>query len=288
VETTTRHSEMTTGVAVRLDAGHVPVERLLCPNPGMMTGPGTNSYLIGRHRLALVDPGPVSGQHLDAIVAALRGRPLDRILVTHTHGDHSPGTAALQARTGAGVVGLAPPDGQHQDDTFRPDRPYRDGESLDCGEFTIRLLHTPGHVSNHLCFLLEEERMLFTGDHVLEGTTPVILPPDGNMAQYLESLERLRELPLDSLAPGHGRLITEPAQAIAALIRHRLRREQKVVSALQRAAAPIGSAELVTRVYDDVPEHLLPWAEKTLIAHLYKLEAEQRVRQQGGQWCLRG
>lgn len=278
---------MTAGVPVRLDSGRVPVSRVVCPNPGMMTGPGTNSYLIGGERLALVDPGPVSPEHLQAILKALRGRPLDRILVTHTHGDHSPGTAALQERTGAGVVGLSPPAGRYQDRTFCPDRRYRDGERLECDGFSVRLLHTPGHVSNHFCFLLEEEGMLFTGDHVLQGMTPVILPPDGNMQDYLHSLERLRALPLTSLAPGHGTLIEDPGQTITTLIRHRLWREQKVVTVLRQQSSAVTLDELVAGVYDDVAQHLLPWAAKTLLAHLYKLEAEERAAQKDGRWSLR-
>lgn len=282
-----RKADMTAGVPVRLDSGRVPVSRLVCPNPGMMTGPGTNSYLIGTERLTLVDPGPVSPEHLQAILEALQGRPLDRILVTHTHGDHSPGTAALQERTGAEVVGLSPPGGQYQDRTFRPDRLYHDGERLVCDGFSVTLLHTPGHVSNHLCFLLEEERMLFTGDHVLQGMTPVILPPDGNMQDYLRSLELLRELPLASLAPGHGALIENPSQTITILIRHRLWREQKVVTVLQQQSSAVTLEELVAGVYDDVAQHLLPWAAKTLLAHLYKLEAEERVVHSEGRWSLR-
>ncbi len=275
---------MQPGVPVRVDAGNVPVHRLLCPNPGMMTGPGTNSYLIGEHRLALVDPGPVSEAHGEAILDALRGRALDWILVTHTHGDHSPGTAALRLATDATVVGLAAPEGSHQDETFCPDRLFHDGERLDCGEFTVTLLHTPGHVSNHLCFLLEEEAMLFTGDHVLQGTTPVILPPDGSMADYLQSLQRLQGQSLRSLAPGHGTLIENPGEALSALIRHRLQREQKVVRMLRQQRMAITLEDLALAVYDDVPAHLLALAQKTLLAHLYKLEAEGRATRADDRW----
>lgn len=277
--------EAAAGKPQRIDRGSVPVYRILCPNPGMMTGPGTNSYLVGDERLVLVDPGPALETHRDAILVALAGRPLERILVTHTHGDHSPGTAELQSRTGAEVVGLAPPDSAYQDQTFRPDRRYRDGERLDCGEYSVTLLYTPGHVSNHFCFLLEQERMLFTGDHILQGTTPVILPPDGSMGDYLRSLERLAEQDLRALAPGHGDRMDDPAQAIRALIRHRLRRENKVIDVLA-GDDPMTLPELTGRVYDDVPEHLLPWAQKTLLAHLYKLEEEQRAVRHGDRWAL--
>ncbi|ALO46816.1 MBL fold metallo-hydrolase [Pseudohongiella spirulinae] len=267
------------GQAVALATSEVTVYRLLCPNASAMTGPGTNTYLIGSKELALVDPGPALPAHIEAITAMLAGRPLRRIFVTHTHGDHSPATAELQRLTGAEVIGLKPAAGAaYQDASFEPSRLYSDGECIDCGEYAVRLIHTPGHVSNHLCFLLEQEGMLFTGDHILQGTTPVILPPDGDMSDYLRSLEQLLGLPLRSLAPGHGDVMTEPAQMIGTLIRHRLRREQKIVSALAGFDL-VTLDEFVIPVYDDVPQHLLPWAKKTLLAHLYKLESEGRVRQ---------
>lgn len=271
-------SRFVAGVPVDVTTGRVPVQRLLCPNAGMMTGPGTNSYLIGNHELALVDPGPEMSVHTHAIMQTLAGRPLKWIFVTHTHGDHSPGTPALQALTGAQLIGLAPhAEAQYQDRSFLPDRLYVHGEQIQCSEFTIRLLHTPGHVSNHLCFLLEDDGMLFTGDHILQGTTPVILPPDGNMTDYMASLEYLRTLPLRSLAPGHGEVMKEPEQMISTLIRHRQRRELKIAAALATLKSGILD-ELVLLAYDDVPSHLLPWAKKTLLAHLYKLKDEGRAR----------
>jgi glyoxylase-like metal-dependent hydrolase (beta-lactamase superfamily II) len=266
------------GQPVDVGTGTISVQRLLCPNAGVMTGPGTNTYLIGTTVLALVDPGPDLPEHREAIFRTLAGRPLRWIFVTHTHGDHSPGTAALKAATGAEVIALAPPDeAQYQDHSLVPDRLYQHGEQIDCGEFSIRLIHTPGHVSNHFCFLLEQDAMLFTGDHILQGTTPVILPPDGDMSEYMASLARLQQMPLRALAPGHGDVMTDPPQVITTLIRHRQRREQKIAAALdtlQRSSLD----ELVLLAYDDVPEHLLPWAKKTLLAHLYKLQREGRAR----------
>ena len=260
-----------------LTTRQVPVTRVVCPNAGPMTGPGTNTYLIGNRTLALLDPGPAIAEHTHNLLDVLAGRTLQWILVTHTHGDHSPGAAALAAATGAQLVGLAPAaDAQYQDRTFQPQQVYRDGDVLSCDEYTLRLLHTPGHVGNHLCFLLEEEGMLFTGDHILQGTTPVILPPDGDMAAYLTSLRRLAAMPLQWLAPGHGEVMAEPAQMIETLIRHRLRREQKIVSVLRQLRSA-DLDELVVPVYDDVPAHLLPWAKKTLLAHLIKLRSEGQV-----------
>lgn len=266
------------GQAIDVSIGQVPVQRLLCPNAGIMTGPGTNTYLLGQGEMALVDPGPALPEHIQAIMTTLAGRPLKWIFVTHTHGDHSPGAAALQALTGAAVVGMSPAaSALYQDQSFRPDREYRHDEHIVCDGFGIRLIHTPGHVSNHLCFLLEDDGLLFTGDHILQGTTPVILPPDGDMSDYLSSLEYLRTLPLAALAPGHGDILREPEQIITTLIRHRLHREQKIVTALNKLG-PATVDELVVQAYDDVAEHLLPWAKKTLLAHLIKLERDGRAR----------
>jgi glyoxylase-like metal-dependent hydrolase (beta-lactamase superfamily II) len=281
----TLSTQFAAGEAVPVGSGTVPVFRVLCGNASIMTGPGTNSYLIGSDAMALVDPGPADPAHTQALLRILAGRPLRWIFVTHTHGDHSPGTVALHSATGAQVIGLAPPEGGYQDHSFVPNRLYMAGERIDCGEFSMQLIHTPGHVSNHLCFLLEQEGMLFTGDHILQGTTPVILPPDGNMSDYLESLRALKALPLRSLAPGHGDIMLEPQQSIETLIRHRLRREQKVLTGLAELGACSIDALLI-RVYDDVPQHLMVWAKKTLLAHLLKLQTEQKISLLDEQWVL--
>ncbi len=202
----------------RLDQVAPGVRRLTAPNPGLMTGPGTNTYLIGERDPVVVDPGPADETHTAAIVAA--ATPLGRIhtiVVTHTHVDHAPGAGALATATGARVVGFGPAEG------FTPDEHAGEGWTLRCtgpeGDLTLRALHTPGHASDHLCWLVEENALLLTGDHVMHGSTVVIRPPDGDLHQYLASLARLRdaEPPITTLAPGHGRLMDHVPDVVDAL-----------------------------------------------------------------------
>ena len=260
------------------------VARITAPNPGMMTGPGTNTYLVGGERLALIDPGPDSPAHLAAMLAAVGSR-LRWILCTHTHRDHSPGARALQAATGAEVIGIPAPQHDNQDATFAPDRVFAHGDVLDCGAFTLRAVHTPGHASNHLCYLLEPEKLLFTGDHMMQGSTVVINPPDGDMMAYLGSLEALLTLDIARAAPGHGHPIDTPHEEARRLIAHRLKREQKVVAAFA-ANNPATLDELLPVVYSDTPERLHPVARRSLYAHLLKLERDGRVERQGERWML--
>ena len=269
------------GVAIRLSA---LVRRVTARNPGTMTGPGTNSYLVGAgDEWAVIDPGPADDRHLRALLDAAP-RPVRYILVTHTHQDHSPGALPLQTATGALLLGRTTSHRHWQDPTFTPDRELRHDDLLTIAPgVTLRVVHTPGHASNHLCFLLEEERMLFTGDHIIQGSTVVIDPPDGDMAAYIASLQSVLREPLDCLAPGHGTLIPDPHAAIQALIQHRLRREAKVLAALP--AEPTALPALVPRVYDDVSPQLHTLAERSLLAHLLKLEAEGRARRSGDDWA---
>lgn len=253
------------------------VRRITAPNGSKMTGPGTNTYLLGRDEVTVLDPGPVYPSHLDAILAAGEGR-IRRIVVTHTHKDHSPLAEQLAARTGAELIGalMEDPDG-FQDPTFHPARSLGPGELLKTEEFTLRAVYTPGHVGNHYCFLLEEDGLLFSGDHIMEGSTVVIIPPSGDMKDYLDSLALLKTLPIKAIAPGHGNLIEEPMALIDALIRHRHFREQKVVTGMKK----IGEASLLDMlpvVYDDVDKAVLIYARYSLWAHLCKLERDGVAR----------
>lgn len=281
------HADIVAGRVVRLSPH---VLRITAPNPGPMTGPGTNSYLVGAgDAWTCIDPGPALPEHVRALVDAVKAQGpaarIERILVTHTHRDHSPGAAPLSLATGAPVLGRVAAHPEWQDDTFAPAREPRHGERIALAPgVTLRVIHTPGHASNHLCYLLEEEKTLFTGDHVMQGSTVVINPPDGDMAAYLRALEGLLEEDLEWLAPGHGFLVAHPHEVLRALVAHRLRREAKVVAALQRQPAPATAKALVPAVYDDVPSALHGMAERSLLAHLLKLEGDGRAARSEGLW----
>jgi glyoxylase-like metal-dependent hydrolase (beta-lactamase superfamily II) len=244
------------------------VRRVLAPNPGVMTGPGTNTYLVGIDEVAVIDPGIEDDGHLDAVVGC-GGDRIRWIFCTHTHPDHSPGAAALKKRTGAEVLAFEARDG------LEVDTAIEDGHQIEATEFRLSAVHTPGHASNHLCYLLEEERLLFSGDHIMQGSTVVIAPPDGDMALYLQSLERVRSLRLRSIAPGHGYLIDDPNAVIDEYISHRLERERQVLDAV--AAGDHTTAEIVARLYPGLVEELVIRARQTVHAHLRKLGADGRT-----------
>ncbi|MDH3620167.1 MAG: MBL fold metallo-hydrolase [Gammaproteobacteria bacterium] len=260
------------------------IRRLVAPNPSMMTGPGTNTYLFGSMEIAVLDPGPVIDGHLDTIISTAAA-PIRWILVTHTHPDHSPAAMALAEATGAELIGLSAPEGEHQDMTFKPDRSPVDGERLKTSEFEIAAVHTPGHASNHLCYLHAGRNWLFTGDHVIDGSTVVIDPPDGSMKQYIESLRKVKTLHCDALAPGHGELIRDPELVVDWIIDHRLEREGKVLVAL-RENPGLSARDLVPHVYRDVDPKLYEWAERSLLAHLIKLDEDGRATVTNNRWGL--
>lgn len=277
--------DLVPGQAVRLSPRII---RITANNGSMMTGPGTNTYLVGggaRNEWAAIDPGPLLDDHLEAILAAAPG-PITSIFVTHTHKDHSPAARALQARCGAKSFGRVAAFPEWQDPTFIPDVALSGGESFELTQdTTLRVIHTPGHASNHLCYLLEQEQLLFTGDHIMQSSTVVINPPDGDMRAYLESLDALLGVPLEWLAPGHGFLMAQPHEAIKAIVAHRGRREAKLIGVMRElGAAPLEI--LLARVYDDVPERLHAMAARSLSAHLFKLRDDAMAFADKGCWAL--
>ena len=278
----TAAGEIVPGTVVQLSD---KVRRITAPNPGFMTGPGTNTYLLGAGEdIALIDPGPAIDAHIEAVIKAAGAR-IRWILVTHTHPDHSPAAALLKTKTGAELMGMAPPPFGSQDQSFRPDRVLAHGERIELAGCVLRVIHAPGHASNQLCYLLEEEKLLFTGDHVMQGSTVVINPPDGDMRVYLDSLRRLQGEDIAWFAPGHGFLMDEPQEALEHLLNHRLARENKVLNAVREAGTATLDA-LLPVVYDDVPARVHPVASRSLLAHLIKLKAEGRVEEGQGAWRL--
>ncbi len=278
-ETTTTTYDLAPGVAKRLDAH---VVRIVAPNPGVMTGPGTNTYLVGGDELAVIDPGPDIDTHVEAIVREGGGR-IRWIFCTHTHGDHSPAAVKLKALTGAQVIGAQPAFPERQDATFAPDVTPVDGATYAIGNLVLEAVHTPGHASNHFCYRLRETGMLWSGDHVMQGSTVIINPPDGDMRAYVHSLDKLLARDIAIIAPGHGYLIGRPRDEIRRLIAHRMQREARVVDALaQRAPATV--EDLVPTVYADVPADRHRAAARSLLAHLLKLVADGTVSEDRGRY----
>ncbi|MBL4866465.1 MAG: MBL fold metallo-hydrolase [Pseudomonadales bacterium] len=272
------------------------LRRVLAPNPSMMTGPGTNTYLIGNGDIAILDPGPKNKEHLKALLKATEGETVRWIFCTHTHNDHSPGTVPLvealqnerDPQIPIEIIGLpaalhnGSPLSSH-DRSFEPTHPANHGDIFDLNGLTIEAVCTPGHASNHVCFYLHEEKILLTGDHIMDGSTVVIAPPDGDMKAYIESLELLNTYDIKHLAPAHGNLIDTPKEIVAATIAHRLKREDKVIVAV-KTLPDSTIKELVTTVYDDTPTFLHPVAEFSLLAHILKLKAEGKAGETNERW----
>ena len=254
------------------------VRRITAANPSHMTGAGTNTYLIGVDDVLVIDPGPEDATHTNAILEATGGR-VRWIMCTHTHPDHSPGVPALKEATGAEVMAWSNRGG------LRTDRRLRDGDRLVTDAFTMTAVHTPGHASNHLCYFLEKERLLFSGDHIMQGSTVVITPPDGDMGAYLESLAKVKALRPTAIAPAHGHLIIDPDAVIDWYTDHRLEREAQLHGLLmEMGSARI--AQLVEAAYVPLDPVLIPMAKRSVHAHLRKLADEGKVEGKGarGVW----
>jgi recombination protein RecT len=266
---------------VRLVSG---LWRLTAPNPGRMTGPGTNTYILGDDvdGYLVVDPGPAIPEHVDRIAALVKDK-LKLILCTHSHPDHSPAAPMLQALAPAPVLGLPSATTAEPHSFFRPNRVLEDGDLLALGDTTLEVIATPGHAANHLCFFLREDRLLFSGDHVLSGSTTIVSPPDGHMGDYLRSLDRLAQLEPLFILPAHGHVIGSAQSAIARLKAHRLAREAKVLRAVG-ALPQRGLDELVTLAYEDTPLHAHGIARRSLLAHLDKLVEDGRIAEEQSGW----
>ena len=261
------------------------VRRITAGNPGMFTGPGTNTYLIGDEEVTVIDPGPALHEHIEVIIQASAN--IKQILLTHTHPDHSPGTRLLQDNIGVPVFALITESSKDQDITFTPERILIDGEIIANEYYSIEVIHTPGHASNHLCYLLKDEKLLFTGDHIMDGSTVVIAPPDGSMQDYIDSLAKLKEYDLNKIAPGHGELIDEPYAVVDWIIKHRFERESKVIDVLkQHNSGDLNT--LVKDIYADVDSMLHPVAKWSLESHLIKLIDEGVVTRKNDKFSYIG
>jgi glyoxylase-like metal-dependent hydrolase (beta-lactamase superfamily II) len=268
------------------------VRRLLCNNPSPFTYKGTVSYIIGRGRVAIVDPGPEDAAHAAALLNAVRGETVTHIFVTHTHRDHSPGTAAVKAATGATVlaegphraarplnVGEAPRLDASNDTDFAPDRRLADGELVSGDGWTIEAVTTPGHTANHMAYAFKEQGVLFSGDHVMGWSTPVVAPPDGSMGDYMASLEKLRARPETIYLPGHGGAVTNAPHFVAAYILHRKAREAAIVNRLGQGESDIPA--LVGAIYQNLDPRLTKAAGMSVLAHLEDLVARGTVASDG-------
>ena len=268
------------------------VRRLLAPNPSPFTYTGTETYIVGRGQVAVIDPGPALDEHLAAILAATEGERVTAILCTHTHRDHSPGSRALQAATGAPIIGCAPltleDDGPRADAAFdpdyRPDRILEDGDTVSGPGWTLEAMATPGHTSNHLCFALRETKALFSGDHIMGWSTTVVSPPDGDMADYMRSLDKCIGRDDRIYYPAHGDPVTEPQRFVRAVATHRRQRERQILDLLEQESQPIPA--MVASMYRGIDPRLHGAAGRSVLAHLIDLEARDRVWRDGENWAI--
>ena len=268
------------------------VRRVLAPNPGPMTHWGTNSYILGEGRVAVVDPGPTDMNHLGALETATQGEVITHILVTHAHADHSPLAHALSERTGAPIVGFGPPDagrsatmqdlaknglaggGEGIDGAFQPDLAVTDGDAVAGDNWQIEVLHTPGHFAGHLAFRMGD--IILSGDHVMDWSSSLVSPPDGDLGAFMRTSERMMGLEATKLLPGHGGPINDPAGRLEWLIAHRRSRETAILNVL--GTAPLSVEQITERVYTDIPSKMHQAAARNVFAHLIDLTERNMVK----------
>jgi glyoxylase-like metal-dependent hydrolase (beta-lactamase superfamily II) len=272
----------------RVDEPMPGVRRLLCNNPSPFTFKGTVSYIVGRGKVAIIDPGPDDPAHNAALLDAVRGETVTHIFVTHTHRDHSPGVPAIKAKTGALVLAEGPhrparalhvgdgPRMESSNDTdFRPDRALADGETVNGEGWTLQAIATPGHTANHMAYALKEANIIFSGDHVMAWSTPVVAPPDGSMGDYMASLAKLAKRSEPIYFPGHGPAVTNAPRFVAAYILHRKAREASILNRLQGGENDIPT--MVSAIYANLDPRLLKAAGMSVLAHLEDLVARGQV-----------
>ena len=263
------------------------VRRVIARNPSAFTFHGTGTYIIGTGSVAIVDPGPDLAEHVDAVLGAVRGETVSHILVTHTHLDHSPATVAVKAATGAPSYAFGPHgrggDGEQVEEgadfNFMPDVRLADGERVEGDGWTVQGVHTPGHMSNHMCFTLEQENALFPGDHVMGWSTTIVSPPDGDMRAYMASLEKLLGRSEGIYYPTHGAPITDPPPYVAALLAHRHEREDQIIACLSDGIGQI--PDMVARMYADIDPGLHRAAARSVLSHLIHMVETGRVTCEG-------
>jgi glyoxylase-like metal-dependent hydrolase (beta-lactamase superfamily II) len=280
----------------RLEPRSPLVRRLLARNPSPFTFTGTGTFVVGAAggAVAVIDPGPDDPAHISALIEALAGETVSHIVVTHTHMDHSPAAPALKAATGARIVGCAPlvlsDDGPRADAgfdaTYAPDEVLVDGDHIEGPGWTLTAVATPGHTSNHLCFALEQEKALFTGDHVMGWSTTVVAPPDGDMAAYMASLEKLMARDDAIYHPTHGEAVTDPQRFVKHLLAHRRQRENQILRAIGEGLVTIPA--MVAAMYAMVDKRLHPAAGRSVLAHLIDLERRGLVARADDRWARTG
>ena len=258
------------------------IRRMVARNPGLFTGHGTTTYIVGQGRVALIDPGPALHSHIEALLHSLRGETITQILITHSHADHWPAAAEIQRATGARIYGFGPRRSKQgasgeeiPDYSFLPDQTLRDGDVLEGPGWHLAAVHTPGHASDHLCFSLAEERVLFSGDHVMGWSTSVIMPPDGNLGDYMLSLEKLVHRNDATYLPAHGPAILDPKPHVHAFIEHRKERSAAILRRLREGDAAI--PEIVKAVYVGLSPGLRWAAAQSVLAHLIELVRLEQV-----------